>query len=289
MRSSIVSGCLLPSVVVGGLLVGSSPVTAQSLGRLATEEAARRRAIPSPARVMTEDDLGSAASRPPADASPSAPTSARADAPPVKRLAVAAAKLKGGALPQIPIRAVSAGEVVVEVSVDKAGRVTAVKALRHTEPFTDAVVAAVRTWTFAPAEDAPVPPPGVPPDPSARAPMSSTVLVVALFRPPSLFPGTLGEPPKNVAGPSGAAPFPAGPLVMPAYPPQALFDGVVLLELDVAAHGGVNGIGVVRSAAAFEKAAIEAAGALGFAPARVHNRVVPAFVYVIAAFRQPIT
>ena len=92
-----------------------------------------------------------------------------------------------------------------------------------------------------------------------------------------------------MAAPSGAAPFPAGSLVMPAYPAQAMNDGVVLLELDVAAHGGVTGIGVVRRAAAFDQAAIEAASALAFAPARVHGQAAPAFVYVIAAFRQPIT
>ncbi len=288
MQSFISSVCLW-SLVAVGVFVGSGTASAQSLGRLATEEAARRRAILTPARVMTEDDLGRATSTPSRDALASAPGSPRADESAAKRVAVAAAQLKGGALPRIPIQAVSGGEVVLEVSVSKAGRVTAVKPLRHTAPFTAAVVAAVRTWTFAPAQDAPVPSPGVLPDPSARAPMSSTVLVVAVFRPPALFSGTLGEPPTTAADPSGAAPVLAGSLVMPAYPPQAQHDGVVLLELDVAAHGGVNGIAVVRPAAAFEKAAIEAASALSFVPARVHDRAVPAFVYLITAFRQPIT
>ncbi len=289
MRSSIEPVWLLTSVVVASVFAGGVSLSGQSLGRLATEEAARRKALASPARVITEDDLGTAAAPPSAAAPSASSTSDPADAAPVKRRAVAAAKFTGGALPQIPIQAVSAGEVVLEVSVSKAGRVTAVKPLRHTAPFTDAVAAAVRTWTFAPAQDAPVTAPGVPPDPSARTPMNSTVLVVAVFRPPALFSGTLGEPPKTVAKPSGAAPVLAGSLVMPAYPPRALYDGVVLLELDVAAHGGVSGIGVVRRSAAFDQAAIEAASALAFVPARVHGQPTPAFVYVVAAFRQPIT
>ena len=64
---------------------------------------------------------------------------------------------------------------------------------------------------------------------------------------------------------------------------------MVLLELDVAATGGVEGIGVVRSSSTFDKAAIGAATALAFAPGKVHGRPAAARVYVVAAFRQPIT
>ena len=119
--------------------------------------------------------------------------------------------------------------------------------------------------------------------------MASTVLVLGVFRPPALFPVTLGEPPKDVAKPSGASPAPSAALAMPEYPVSALSDGVVLLEVNVGAHGGVEGIGVVRSSPAFDKAAIGAASALAFAPSQVHGRPAAARVYVVAAFRQPIT
>lgn len=55
MRSSIASVCLLPSMMVGGLLVGRSPATAQSLGRLASP----------PSRDALASALGSAAFRQP--------------------------------------------------------------------------------------------------------------------------------------------------------------------------------------------------------------------------------
>jgi len=270
------------------LSLAASPVAAQSLGQLASEEAARRKAIASPARVITGDDLGEAlrAVSPPSDASQKLGAVEDTLAP---RVAVSPAKLTGGPLPLIPVQAVSAGEVVLDVSVSREGRVTAVKPLRHTAPFTDAMVAAVRSWTFTPALDAPVPAAGAQPDPTEQRPMASTVLVLGVFRPPSLFPVTLGEPAKAVATPSGAAPALASALEMPAYPVNALSDGVVLLELDVAAHGGVEGIGVVRSSSPFDKAAIGAASALGFAPGKVHGRPAAARVYVVAAFRQPIT
>ncbi len=271
------------------LTLAAAPVAAQSLGQLASEEAARRKALRSPARVITGDDLGDqlVPVSPLQDAP--APDAPAADAPRAPRVAVAPAKLTGGALPLIPVQAVSGGEVVLEVSVSRAGRVTAVKPLRHTAPFTDAMTAAVRTWTFTPAFDAPVPEAGAAPDPDARAPMVSTVLVLGVFRPPSLFPVTLGEPSKAVATPSGAAPALASALAMPEYPVNALSDGVVLLEVNVGSHGGVEGIGVVRSSSAFDKAAIGAASALGFAPAQVHGKPAAARVYVVAAFRQPIT
>jgi TonB family protein len=268
--------------------IAAAPVAAQSLGRLATEEAARRKAIASPARVITGDDLDETRrpTPPPTDAPRQRGVADDSSAP---RVAVSSAKLAGGALPPIPVQAVSAGEVVLEVSVSREGRVTAVKPLRDTAPFTDAMVAAVRGWSFTPAMDAPEAEAGAAPDPKAGAPMASTVLVLGVFRPPSLFPGTPGEPPKDVARPSGASPSPASALAMPAYPVNALSDGVVLLEVNVGSQGGVDGIGVVRSSPAFDQAAITAASALAFAPGRVHGRPAAARVYVVAAFRQPLT
>jgi TonB family protein len=273
------------------LSLAATPAAAQSLGQLASEEAARRKALRAPARVITGDDLGEPVIpvSPQSEAPAQDAAVAEADAPAAPRVAVSPAKRTGGSLPLIPVQAVSGGEVVLEVSVSRDGRVTAVKPLRHTAPFTDAMVAAVRTWTFTPALDAPVPAAGALPDPTEHRPMASTVLVLGVFRPPSLFPGTLGEPPKAVATPSGGAPALASALEMPVYPMNALNDGVVLLELNVAAHGGVGGIGVVRSASPFDKPAIDAASALGFAPAKVHGKPAAAHVYVVAAFRQPIT
>lgn len=284
MKPSLVSACLLPPVVAG-LAVSVVAASAQSLGQIAAQESARRKTIAAPARVITERDLGPAPAPFPAETPAAAATAEVAG----RRIAVAPASYKDGALPPIPVQALSAGEVVLEVAVNRRGRVTGVTPLRHTAPFTEAMTSAVRTWTFAPAEDAPMPAAGLEPPPAARAAIASTVLVIGLFRPPALFAPTLGEPPKDVTKPSGAAPVPMVPLEMPAYPPAAVHDGVVLLELDVAAHGGIEGIKVLRSAPSFDAAAVQAASSLIFAPGRVHDRAAPARVYVVAGFRQPIT
>ncbi len=284
MKSSVVSACLSSLLVVP--FVSQAPIAAQSLGQIAAQEAARRKAIQAPVRVITDADLGPAPAPLPADPSMQSPADEDRGA---RRMAVAPAIFTGGAVPAIPIQAVSAGEVVLEVAVDRRGHVTGVKALRHTAPFTAALAAAVRTWTFTPAEDAPVPAAGLEPKPADRRAIASTVLVIGVFRPPALFAPTLGEPPADVARPSGAAPVPMVPLEMPSYPPDALHDGVVMLELDVAAHGGIDGLAVVKSSPAFDAAAVQAASALIFAPGRVHDRAARALVYVVAGFRQPVT
>ncbi len=62
MRSSVVSACLLVSVVASAVDRGEAVVAAQSLGQVAAEEEARRKAIRAPARVLTKDDLRPATS-----------------------------------------------------------------------------------------------------------------------------------------------------------------------------------------------------------------------------------
>ena len=285
MTSWVAPVPLLLAVTLGTVFLPGQAASAQSLGGVAAQEAARRKAIRTPARVITADDLATATAATPAAPSPEPALSV----PAAGRVLVTPAHFTSGNLPIIPIQAVSAGEVILEVAVDKTGRVTGTTPLRHTAPFTDAVATAVRGWTFAPAQDAPQPPAGAAPDAAALRPMEATVLVMAIYRPPALFGPTLGEPPKNVARPTGAAPFPLVPLKTPPYPNAALSDGVVLFELEVAGHGGVDTIRLLKSSPPFDDPAYEAASALIFAPARVHSRPVAARVYVVYAFRQPVT
>lgn len=262
---------------------------AQSLGDVAAREKARREAITAPARVITSDDLRAA----PPPAGEPAPTALLAADDPVepagRRTIVGAARLRGGAVPEIPIMAVAGGEVVIEAAVGRDGAVTGMTTLRHTPPFTDAVRAAVRGWTFTPAEDVAAPPPGQPIDPKTRRAAASTVLVIGVYRPPGLFSVTLGEPPKTVAEPSPSAPGLQSMLTMPNYPPQALASGIVLIELQLNARGGVDKASVVRSAPPFDKPALDAVAGLGFRPPRVNGSAAPSTVYAAVAFRQPVT
>jgi len=198
------------------------------------------------------------------------------------------ARYRDGALPPIPIRAIGGGEAFLELTVSSSGVVSAVRTLRATPLFTEAMSHTVRGWQFHPAEGEIEPEPGQPVDPKPRRPVESKVLVVGIFRPPTLNTPTLGEPPKDVASPSIETPFPLA-TVLPLYPPLARENGIVLVEVRVDAGGGVADAQVIRSAPPFDEPARDAARRWTFRPARVQGTSVVGLAYIVFAFRQPIT
>ena len=70
------------------------------------------------------------------------------------------AQYREGALPPIPIQALGGGEAFLELTVTSRGVVRAVRTLRATPPFTEAMSAAARRWQFRPAEEEMEPEPG---------------------------------------------------------------------------------------------------------------------------------
>jgi TonB family protein len=184
------------------------------------------------------------------------------------------AQYRAGTAPALPALAVGGGEVFVELAVDATGRVTAVKPLRTTPPFTDQVVAAVRDWRFRPAE-------------SAGTPIASTVIVAAVFRSPALQGPTLGETPRNVGSATPGAPVPVA-VTAPTYPATARESGVVVLEVRLDSAGQIVGSSVVRSAPAFDAAAQSAVRQWRFRPASSNGAPVPAIVYAVLGFPAPI-
>jgi len=276
MKADVVSACLI-------VLCVAAPAAAQPLGRIAAEEAARRKAITAPARVITEGDLQQGPS-PIADL----PETAAAEAEAPKFVSRTPARFRAGSPPQIPIQAVSGADVAVEATVGPNGRVSAVTSLRHASPFTEAMTAAVRTWQFEAAVDTSAEPAGDDQTRIVKTPVESRVLVLGLFRPPALFPGTLGTPPADRGRASETVPYPTGRVELPQFPPNALMDGVVVVELAVGPDGTIGRARVIQSSPAFDQPALDAARAIAFRPARVHGRPSPSLVYVVAAFRQPI-
>src|SRR4029077_17915439 len=63
------------------------------------------------------------------------------------------ARLQTGSVPPLPALAVGGGQVLLELSVGADGRVTDVKPLRTTPPFSEMLTQAVRDWRFSPAQD----------------------------------------------------------------------------------------------------------------------------------------
>jgi TonB family protein len=263
----------------------AAPAAGQSLGQVAAQEAARRKAITAPARVITDEDLR--VTRPSPIVAP-APIAA-ADDPGTPAPNRTPARLRVGAPPQIPVQAVGGGDVAIEASISSDGRVTGIARVRHAAPFTEALSAAVQGWQFAPAVDVAPPPRDRPDAPPVRTPTEASVLVLGLFRPPALFNGTLGTPPVDVGRASEMVPYPTSPPPLPAFPPNAFIDGVVVVELSIDASGAVAGTRLVHSSPAFDQAALDTVSYLRFRPAQVRGRPSPSLVYVVAAFRAPVT
>jgi TonB family protein len=197
------------------------------------------------------------------------------------------AQYRGGPIPQLPKTAVGGGEVILELTVDAAGRVTAVAPLRTTPPFADSLAEAARAWQFTPAEELAASDTGRAESTPLRAAVASKVLVAGVYRPPALNTPTLGEAPRDVAPASDDVPLPVS-IVAPPYPPTALNGGVVLLEAQIGADGAVTSATVVRSAPPFDAAAHAALLQWRFRPARWRGRAVASIAYAIFGFAVPI-
>jgi TonB family protein len=193
------------------------------------------------------------------------------------------AKYLAGGVPPLPRLAVGGGQVVLELAVDDAGNVTAVKALRTTPPFAEALAAEAKGWRFSPAEEERADP--ARPGAAARVAVASKVALIGMFRPPVLRGPTLGALPKDVAGPSEDVAFPLT-MVMPRFPPTARAGGQVLVEARIAPDGSVGDVKILQAQPPFESAALDALSQWTFKPARRAGAPIPSMVYIVFGFAQ---
>lgn len=198
------------------------------------------------------------------------------------------ARYRSGPIPSLPVLAVGVGggQLFLELAISQSGSVAAVRPLRTTAGFTELAVGAVQMWQFVPAEVR-VEPKAGDTGPKTRR-VDSKVLVVAMFRPPTLQAPTLGEPIRDVAWPSNETPFPVS-TIMPPFPPRARAPGVVLVEARVDGLGLVVGVKVLRSAPPFDGAARNAARQWKFRPSRIGGKPVTSFVYILFGFPVPLS
>lgn len=182
------------------------------------------------------------------------------------------ARLVSGAAPAPPPNVIGWGWVVADVTVDAKGRHAAFGGAYDTPPYAELLWKSVIKWSFEPAND-------------GQQPVQSHVLVVGCYRPAALLTGPDSRPPSVAAQPNVPTPV---TMVPPAYPPTALGDGVVMIELRVDATGKAGHERIVQSAGAFDRAALDATRRWRFRPAERAGVPVPAFVYLVFGFRQPV-
>jgi len=192
------------------------------------------------------------------------------------------AKYLGGGVPQLPrLTAIGGGQVVLEVTVDEAGNVAAVKPLKTTPPFASLLATEAQGWRFSPAVEERVDP--ARPDGRVRVAVPSKVAVIGMYRPPVLRGPTLGAQPNDLAAPSDDVAYPLN-MVMPRYPPTARSGGQVLVEALIGSDGAMSETKILQAQPPFESAALSAMAEWKFKPAVRGGLPVSSYVYVLFGF-----
>jgi hypothetical protein len=172
------------------------------------------------------------------------------------------------------------GEVLIEATVGRDGRLNRPIILRGTPPYTQMVLDAIATGRFQPAGM--VGPDGV--ETTVEMPIS----IGAVYRPPILVnTPTIGEPSKQWSRPSVDVAYPLS-TEMPNYPPQARDEGVVLLEVALNEAGAIMETRGVASTGGFDSASREAVAKWRFRGGSYRARPVPTTAYVLFGFRSPV-
>jgi outer membrane biosynthesis protein TonB len=188
-------------------------------------------------------------------------------------------RLQEGGPPPQPPAAFGGGEVALELTVDAGGAVTQIDLLRATPPFTDVVARTARSWRFEPAAAT---------INGRRTAMPGRVLMIAVFRPPSLYAGPApGAPTEHPGAPSAEIPQPES-LAMPVYPPTAVGSGTVLVEIEMNRRAELRGYQVITPASGFDGAALDAVKTWHFRSPSAPDTPDRVFVYAVLGFRAPV-
>jgi TonB family protein len=194
---------------------------------------------------------------------------------------------QSGTIPTLSVMSVEVGggEVLLEVSVDKTGAVTAMTPLRETATFTERMTQSVKTWRFQPSE-ADIPASRRKPGGPTTEAVDTKVLVAGVFRRPSVIGVTLGEPIKDVATASTDIPYPTS-IVTPPYPPGTMAPGVVLVEVKVDASGNVTDAKIRVPSPGYDSAALNTARQWKFRPAKIAGGNAASVAYIVFGFPTP--
>lgn len=188
-------------------------------------------------------------------------------------------RLRDGRVPAQPPQAFGGGEVVLELTVDSDGRVARIDRVRVTPPYAEHVVNAAARWRFTPATAV---------IDGRATTVDASVLVVAIFRPPSLYAGPApGAPPRVVGTPSPRLPS-VGSVAPPAYPPTVTGDGVVVVEIEMSREAKPRNYRIVGPASGFDHAALDAVRSWRFGAPLAPEIADPLFAYAVVGFRAPV-
>ena len=201
-------------------------------------------------------------------------------------MAIAAARqtatspqLRQGRVPATTLHALGGGEVVLELNIGATGRVTEIKQIRATPPYTGLVSDAAATWQFTPATTTVE---------GRTVAVAAPVLVAAVFRPPTIYAGpSAGTPPRTTGVPSPRVPG-VESMEAPAYPATHVGDAVVLIEIEMTSRAKPVAYRILSPASGFDDAALDVVRVWRFTAPPGGDVPERLFAYAIAGFRTPV-
>jgi TonB family protein len=170
----------------------------------------------------------------------------------------------------IPFGTQSGGIAAFSLSVDETGAVTGLQPVQEFAPYGDLMRRALPGWRFQPAR-------------SQGQAVVSQVLVLGLFRPPTLSFAAPENPRYKDTQAPDEVPWPTSVTVAP-YPAEATGSGMVIVQVDVSSDGTVAGARVVTEPSIFDSAATGAVRAWTFRPASRNNRDAASRLYIVLLF-----
>ena len=181
--------------------------------------------------------------------------------------------------PLAPVNVVVGDTVLALAHINEEGAVAHVAITQGAPPFTDEVIKAINQWSFVPGQL----------DGNA---VRSEVSVLMMFRPHALGNASLAGPAfgfKAPKIPKGDHPSLPHFIFDPGWPVTQLGnEGVVILELDIADSGRIDGIRVVRDVPGMTDYAIGAVRQWDFTPAVVDGMPVATTTIVGISFVYPV-
>lgn len=181
----------------------------------------------------------------------------------------------------LPYQVVLDGFVILDLSLDSQGSITAIHILRDPGSMVSAAMSSVRTWKFEPAiED--------------NEPQSSEMTVAFVYRPAD-YGGSKAALAKPFAPVlprmKNAAHTPAGIVAAayPEYPANSVAWGSVIVQASLDKTGAMKKAEVLRGQEPFTAFALESLKKWSFLTANLHDKPTPSNVAIAFVFQSPVS
>jgi TonB family protein len=184
----------------------------------------------------------------------------------------------------VPYQVVFDGFLVLNVCLDRDGKITDIEALRDPGAMLRATVTSIRTWKVRPGM-------------LATAAISSEITAVFVYRPanngpasllpPKDFTSSLPHQPEQANTSLGYVPAGIVSVAYPDYPTNSVAWGSVIVQVTVDVDGKVGTTTVLYGTAPFPDLAIVALRKWRFRAATLHGKAVPSQVPIAFVFQTP--